>query len=365
MKNDSLNIVVACGGTGGHIFPGLATARVLAGRGHKVTLWLSGRRDVERQSVAGCGLEIFNTRAVPFGAGNAFAFCAAFFRCWRAMRRARPDAVLAMGSYSSLAPVAAARLCHVPVVLHEANATPGRAVRLLARFAERVAVSFGESAGELPQGKVVFTGLPIRVGELSSAVECDRTRSKSFTVFVTGGSQGAHRVNELASEAFALMARKGVEGLRVVHQTGAADEKGIAEFYARSGVEARVEAFVRDMGAAYAAADVVVARAGAATCAELAFCGVPAVFIPLPTATNDHQTANAECFVKAGAAACFRQAETTPEKLAEFLTGLRDDPERLKAMRGRAVSLATPDAGERLAEVVELTARRGCRTCGR
>jgi len=353
MKKETLKIVVACGGTGGHIFPGLATAQILHERGHDVTLWLSGRRDVEKHAASGYNGKIFHTAAVPLNARNALQFCAAFFRCRRAMRAARPDVVLAMGSYSSLAPVAAARLCHVPVVLHEANAVAGRAVKFLARFAKQVAISFGEAAKDLPREKTVLTGLPIRTAHLKAA---QRETGDGFTVFVTGGSQGAHRVNLLASEAFALLRKKGAGDLRVIHQTGAADEKSIAEFYARHGVDARVSAFIQDMGAAYAAADVVVARAGAATCAELAFCGVPAVFIPLPTATRDHQTLNAKSFSDAGAAVCFRQEETTPEMLAEFLSTLRANPARRDAMRGKARSLATADAGERLADVVVASA---------
>ncbi|MCL1887428.1 MAG: UDP-N-acetylglucosamine--N-acetylmuramyl-(pentapeptide) pyrophosphoryl-undecaprenol N-acetylglucosamine transferase, partial [Kiritimatiellaeota bacterium] len=252
----------------------------------------------------------------------------------------------------------AARLCRVSVALHEANALPGRAVTLLARFARRVAVSFEGSERGLPAAKVVLTGLPIRVEQLQGAREKILARgaagpSKFFTVFVTGGSQGAHRVNELASEAFAFMRRNGAGNLRVIHQAGRADAKAVDEFYARNGVAAQVEAFVRDMGAAYAEADAVVARAGAATCAELAFCGVPAVFIPLPTATRDHQTANAQSFATAGAAVCLRQSETTPETLAALLMELRNDPGRLAAMRGKAQSLATPGAGEHLADVVE------------
>ena len=130
MKKETVKIVVACGGTGGHIFPGLATAQILHERGHDVTLWLSGQRDVEKHAASGYNGKIFHTAAVPLRVGNARKFVAAFFRCRRAMRATRPDVVLAMGSYSSFAPVATARLCRVPVVLHEANAVTGRAAIL-------------------------------------------------------------------------------------------------------------------------------------------------------------------------------------------------------------------------------------------
>ena len=146
MTNQAFKIIVACGGTGGHVFPGIVTAQILLERGHDVTLWLSGQRDVEKNVASGYAGKIFHTGAVPFSAKNGFKFFTSFFRCLRAMRATRPDALLAMGSYSSFAPVAGARTCHVPVVLHEANAVPGRAVQFLARFAERVAVSFADAA---------------------------------------------------------------------------------------------------------------------------------------------------------------------------------------------------------------------------
>jgi len=353
MKNKRLRVIIACGGTGGHIYPGLATAQVLQQRGHDVALWLSGQRDVEKHVASGAGMNIFHTRAVPLGVKNVFQFCASFFRCLRAMRGAKPDVLLAMGSYSSLPPVAGARLCHVPVVLHEANARPGKAVEFLARFAEKIALTYAESAEGLPKGKTVVTGMPIRTAQLKRVLDRPREQDAPATFFVTGGSQGALRVNQLASGAFALMKKQGAKNLRVIHQTGVLDEKPMAAFYAREKIDARVSAFIQDMGAAYAEADVVIARAGAATCAELAYCGVPAVFIPLPSATRDHQTANAQSFVSAGAGVCCAQSETTPESLAKLLTGLCNDSARLGAMRGKALALATSDAAEKLAGVVE------------
>jgi len=356
MKPKPKNIIIACGGTGGHIYPGLATAQVLLQRGHAVTLWLSGQRDVEKHVANQNSLKIFHTRAVPFSVKNVFKFCASFFRCHRAMRAAKPDALLAMGSYSSLPPVAAARLCHVPVVLHEANAHPGRAVQFLARFAQKIAVTFPGEAEGLPKEKIVLTGLPIRAAQLQTK---PREQDAPATFFVTGGSQGAHRVNQLASEAFALMKKQGAENFRVIHQTGVADEKPVSEFYAQNKIDAHVSAFIQDMGAAYAEADVVIARAGAATCAELAYCGIPAVFIPLPTIKRNNQTANARVFEDAGAAVLAAQNETTPESLAQLLTGLCNDPARLAAMRGKALALATADAAEKLAGVVEGYASNG------
>lgn len=354
--NTPKKIIVACGGTGGHIFPGLVTARELSGRGHDVALWLSGRRDVEAQVTAGYNGRVFHTGAVQPKPRNLPAFTAACFRCLKKMRAENPGVVLAMGSYSSLAPVAAARLCHVPVVLHEANATPGQAVKFLSRFAARIAATFPEAVEDLPAQKVVSTGLPLRTQHLLDAARLPDFPEGVFTVFVTGGSQGAHRVNELASAALALLVKDGVQNLRVIHQTGAADEEAVAAAYRGNGVAARVSAFLQDMGAAYATADLVIARAGAATCMETALCNLPAIFIPLPRRGRNDQSTNARSFARAGAALCLVQDGLTPEKLAAEIRALYENPARLAEMRGRAGTLATPDATARLADLVEATA---------
>ena len=353
-----LKIAVACGGTGGHTFPGLATARVLRARGHTVTLWIAGR-DIEDQTVKGWDGPVFRTGARPLQR-NPAALAALFrslVRARRGLGEQSCDVLLAMGSYASLPPVLAARLARVPVVLHEANTIPGKAVAFLSRFATATAISFSESARWLPRARVVQTGLPVRT-ELRGQPPLDGFRQpRGFTVFVTGGSQGAHVLNQVCSTTLAAWGRAHpASALRVIHQTGAADEASVRAAYAEAGTDAQVFAFLGEMGRAFRAADLVIGRAGAATCAELCLCGVPALLVPLPTAVRDHQRANAAHLAGAGSAECCPQVDFTPAWLTGFLDRFATDAPRQQAMRARALALAVPDAAERLADCVETAA---------
>ena len=354
-----LNIAVACGGTGGHTFPGLATARELAGRGHAVTLWIAGR-DIESQTVKGWSGPVFKTGARPLKRNPAALMALA-----RSLGRARHgladqacDVLLAMGSYASLPPVVAARLARIPVVLHEANAIPGKAVARLSRFAAATAISFAESARWLPRVRVVQTGLPVRVELRDRPPLAGFRQLRGFTVFVTGGSQGAHVLNTVCCAALVDWARRNPGApLRVIHQTGAADEADVRTAYAAAGVDAQVFAFLGDMGGAFRAADLAIGRSGAATCAELCLCGVPALLVPLPTAVRDHQRANAAHLAEAGCADLCLQADFTTGWLVGYLDRLSADPDRRADMRARALALAVPDAAVRLADLVEASAR--------
>ena len=360
MDGGKLSIVVACGGTGGHAFPGLAAAKELASRGHDVTVWDSGR-NVESSVMRNWDGKAFSTGAKQLSAKNVFANIGAIWRCMRQMKKQKPDVLLAMGSYSSLPPVLAARWRGVPVVLHEANTVPGKAVEFLSRFAKAVATSFQSTERYLPDANTVCTGLPVRAG-IAGGTRFPDIPEGAFTVFVTGGSQGAHAVNILASEALVRLAKRiadeGGKPLYVIHQTGAADEGRTIATYAAAGIAARVKAFENDMVGAFASADVVVARAGASTCFELAACGKCALLIPLPSAVRDHQHFNAEAFASAGAADEGVQAKLTPESVAAYLYAKYRNRARIKEMSEKIRTLATPDAAARLADLVEQSAAR-------
>lgn len=351
---DKKKFVVACGGTGGHSFPGLAVAAELAARGHEVTVWTSGRA-IEGSVMKGWSGPVFATGAKPLAPRFTPANLRALWRSWREMRRDPPDAVLAMGSYASLPPVAAAVLRRVPVVLHEANTVPGRAVDFLAHFATAVAISFAETAERLRGLKCELTGLPVR----REIVGCERFAEvppDAFCVFVTGGSQGAHRVNELVVEALSYVQagfKKLGRKLYVIHQTGAADEGWVMGRYAASALPSRVNAFEREMGRAFATADLVIARAGASTCFELALTGKPAFLIPLPTALRDHQHRNASSFVAAGAAAEGLQDELTARALANWILKRASDPASLEEMSAKMKALSQPDAAANVANLME------------
>ena len=352
-----MKIVVACGGTGGHSFPGLAVAEELRRRGHEVVVWSSGR-DIESSVMKSWDGPVFSTGARQLAAKNVFAILLSIRRCRKEMKRMRPDALLAMGSYSSLPPVLAARSCGVPVYLHEANTVPGKAVDFLSRFAEVVAISYDCTAKHLPDVRTVRTGLPVRA-EITAGKRFDFIPPDSFVVFVTGGSQGAHAVNELMKDALAMLKveidrRDGPKRpLYVIHQTGAKDEQAVLAKYAAATLPSRVHAFEREMANAFASADVVVARAGASTCFELAACGKPTLLIPLPTALRDHQHHNAEAFAAKGAADEGIQAKLSPRQVCRYLLDKYDHPERLAGMAERMKSMATPDAAARVADLVE------------
>lgn len=350
-----MKVIVACGGTGGHAFPGLAVAEELVKRGHDVTVWDSGR-DIESSVMKRWKGPTFSTGARQLAVKNAFSILCSFFRCRKEMKRAKPDVLLAMGSYSSLPPVLAARSCGVRVCLHEANTVPGKAVEFLSRYADVVATSFEVTSKYLPEVKTVRTGLPVRE-DITKGTRFSFIPSNAFVVFVTGGSQGAHAVNELLSSALALLKneleqRKDARPLYVIHQTGVADEGRVLAAYTAAKLPSRVQAFEREMANAFASADIVVARAGASTCFELAACGKPALLIPLPSAMRNHQHFNAEAFVASGAADEGIQDKLAPKQICRHLLNFYENPDRLKTMSEKMLALATPDAAARVAEIL-------------
>lgn len=355
-----MKAVVACGGTGGHAFPGVAVAEVLRERGHEVTVWDSGR-EIESSVMKSWNGDIFSTLARQIRISNVLAILRSFVRCRLQLKKRPCDVLLAMGSYSSLPPVLAARSCGVPVVLHEANTVPGRAVDFLSRFADKVAVSFKSTAKYLPGRDCCWTGLPVREG-IDKGKRFSSIPENAFVVFVTGGSQGAHAVNELAFKALPLMHKiissRGdpPRPLYVIHQTGAADEGLAMVTYAAAGIEARVRAFEDEMPDAFASADFVVARAGASTCFELALCGKPALFIPLPSAVRNHQHYNAEVFAGERAADEATQSALTPKQFARYLVSVYDNAGRRSAMSERMKNLSSPDAAAKVADLVEKAA---------
>jgi len=360
-----MKVVVACGGTGGHTFPGLAVAEELRTRGHEVVVWASGR-DIESSVMKRWNGPVFSTGARQLSLKNAFVNMRAVLRCRKEMRRTRPDALLAMGSYSSLPPVLAARMCHVRVYLHEANTVPGKAVDFLSRFARTVAISFDVTTRYLPGVTTVRTGLPVRA-EITSGKRFDFIPANAFVVFVTGGSQGAHAVNELLKDALVLMKAEldkrqtsnfkpqtsNLKPLYVIHQTGAKDEAMVQEAYAKSALPSRVHAFETEMANAFASADIVVARAGASTCFELAVCGKPALLIPLPSAMRNHQHFNADAFAAKGAADEGKQDVLAARQVCRYLLEKYDHPEHLVRMAEKMRALATPDAAVRVADLIE------------
>jgi UDP-N-acetylglucosamine--N-acetylmuramyl-(pentapeptide) pyrophosphoryl-undecaprenol N-acetylglucosamine transferase len=276
------------------------------------------------------------------------------------VRRFAPDAVIGLGGYASAPAVVAGRLAGTPIVLLEQNARPGMTTRLLARFADRVCVSFAESAVCFPPGKAIVTGNPVRWSDASaSSIEATASSpaptAAGTTILLFGGSAGARTLNRAGPALAAALAD--VPDLRIIHQTGADAEAEVRAAYAAAGRAADVRPFIRDMRSAYAAADLVVCRAGATTIAELAALGKPAILVPYPYAADDHQRANAESLVRAGAARMVLDAEASGERLAVEVRALLA-PEARAAMAVRIRGLARPDAAERVLATVEELVRR-------
>jgi UDP-N-acetylglucosamine--N-acetylmuramyl-(pentapeptide) pyrophosphoryl-undecaprenol N-acetylglucosamine transferase len=355
-----LKIGVACGGTGGHIFPGLATANELAARGHDVTLWLAGK-DIEHDAVKAWQGEVITIPAEGFQFGLSLRSLQTIAKLRKAyrlslapMRKQAPSVLLAMGSYASYGPVKAARKLGIPYVLHEANLIPGRAVSLLSRKADTVAVSFDKTSFYLKHGNIVATGMPLRknLQEASDRPRIERNADAPMRILVVGGSRGAQALNETVPKAIAAAASKGLK-LEVVHIAGLQDKEAVEAVYSELGARAHVYQFVQDMENKYLATDLAICRSGAATCAELAAFGVPALLVPYPHAIRDHQMSNARILQDAGAADVVAQEDLTASWLRDYLVSVSQNPARLERMGANMKKRAQPDAVARLADLLE------------
>lgn len=347
--------LIMAGGTGGHVFPALATARVLRRRGYDI-VWLGTQRGIEARLVPAEGIPVEWLSVGGLRGKGALTLLAAPFRlalallqALGAVRRHRPRVVLGAGGFASGPGGVAAWLLGRPLVVHEQNAVAGMTNRLLARLAARVLEGFPGSFG--PRVAAERVGNPVRP-EITAIAPPERRyagREGHLRLLVFGGSQGSARLNAVVPAALAELP----VDLRpqVLHQTGARGLEETAAAYRSRGIEADVRAFIDDMAGAYGWADLAVCRSGALTVAELAAAGVPALLVPFPAAVDDHQTRNAEYVVKAGAALLMPESELTPMSLAAALRSLFEAGRpRLVRMAQAARSTAITDADERLAD---------------
>ncbi len=362
-----MRVLIAGGGTAGHVFPALALAGVLAGR-HGADVTFAGTAGgLEADLVPAAGFPFVPVEARPLVRKVSVRAARAPIAALRSVRRCRPlveeaDAVVGMGGYVSVPAVLAALRSRRPVVLHEQNAVPGLANRLLARPARTVALSFAEAERLLPRrARTVVTGNPVRekivaVRETREALVREALRELDLeegrrTVVVFGGSQGALHVNRATAGALGLL--RGRSDLQVVLLTGPAHIEEARRSLPREGaLRVTTLAFLDRMELAYAVADLVVSRAGATTVAEVTACGLPSLLIPYPYATGRHQEANARAVQRAGAARVLLDDELSGEYLAERIEDLMDHQERLRTMSERAVAWSRPDAAGALADVV-------------
>ncbi|MFZ5776494.1 MAG: undecaprenyldiphospho-muramoylpentapeptide beta-N-acetylglucosaminyltransferase [Thermodesulfobacteriota bacterium] len=343
-------MIVTGGGTGGHLFPGIAVAEGMLARveGAEV-LFVSTDRAMDGQALANRPFARTAISCQPLKgrgwAGKIAGLLGLPASLWQAMRLIRgfnPRLVMGVGGYVTGPVVLAAKILGIATCIHEQNSVPGMANRMLGKIVDRIYISIPGSERFFPAGKTVLTGNPVR-RELVAAAEAAPSRWEGGpTLLVLGGSQGAHRVNTLMVEAL----RKGPlpAGLTVVHQTGKADEEMVRRAYGEAGISARVSAFITDMAEAYSQADLVISRSGATTLAELTVMAKPAIFVPYPYAADDHQTTNARFLVEGGGAKMLVERELDAGRLREEILGLLAAPERLRQMGDRMRCFARPDA---------------------
>ncbi len=347
-------IVIMAGGTGGHIFPALAVAQFLQKQGWQVS-WLGTKAGLESRVIPENGIEIdWLSVSGLRGKGVLSKFTAIFklaescVEARRILKQRKPNIVLGMGGFVAAPGGLMAKFLGIPLIIHEQNRVVGTTNTLLAKIATKVLQGFPNSFA--PKFNAICTGNPLRE-TLKHIPPAPLQRGESVRIFVLGGSQGAKALNEIVPNAIALFASPPFEGGRggcaVRHQTGAAMQNEVAEKYKTLNVNAEVRAFIDDMAAAYSWADLIICRAGAMTISEVAAMGIPAIFIPLPNAIDDHQTANAQYLTEAGAAILVKQSDLTAEHLVQQIEKLCENlPER----RAISQTLAYLNATETVAQ---------------
>jgi UDP-N-acetylglucosamine--N-acetylmuramyl-(pentapeptide) pyrophosphoryl-undecaprenol N-acetylglucosamine transferase len=363
-----MKIAIACGGTGGHLFPGLAVAEELRQRGHDTLLLISpkqidavaleGAPDQAAHALPGIGWPgIFTPRVFTFGR----SLWKSWHECGAVYRDFQPTVVVGMGGFTSAVPLLLGRHLRLPTLIHESNAIPGRVTRFIAPWVNKTLLGFGSCANYLRRAHCVVTGTPVRRGleRVDRAVAAEKfgLNPSLPTVLVMGGSQGAHGINQLVLKTLPLWHAQREE-VQFIHLAGQADAN-IAEInYRRQRLTAVVRAFSTEMEQFYSLADVVISRSGAASLTELSHYRLPSLLIPYPAAADDHQSYNARIFERAGAAKILVESKTTPEMLhaavSEILTNvvLRHD------MADAAGKLAGEDAARRVAEEIEASCNR-------
>jgi UDP-N-acetylglucosamine--N-acetylmuramyl-(pentapeptide) pyrophosphoryl-undecaprenol N-acetylglucosamine transferase len=348
-----MRILIAGGGTGGHVIPALAIARELKSRYNAEVMFVGTARGIENRLVPQAG---FGLMRIKVGALKNVSLLTrlrtlidlplAILNARKIIRVFRPDVVVGVGGYASGPAMAAAILGGVPTLAFEPNYVPGFANKIVGKRVSAAAVHFEETGKLFRNAQVV--GVPVRQ-EFFSIPTADISRPPTLLVF--GGSQGAHAINEAVTGAAPEVLRQ-IPSLRIIHQTGERDYNDVKLGYSKASVPAEVSAFIDNMPQAFAGADLLVCRSGASTVAEVTAAAKPAIFIPFPQAADDHQRRNAEAIAQGGAAMLIPQAELTPQRLAQVIVELFADRKRLQQMSERSRALSHHDAAGRVARMV-------------
>lgn len=358
----SLKILIACGGTGGHLFPGIAVGEALRARGHEVRLLISEKQVDAEASAKYAHLSFETVTAIAKPPTLSPRMLLFLWKTWSSIRRCKhllrefgADAVLGMGGFTSLPPVYAGHQLGLKTFIHDSNARPGRANVLTGRFCSQVLLGLEAAKVFFPHRPTVTTGTPARpeiihLPTREAAAERFELDPDKTTLLITGGSQGARRLNELAAAAAAHWP----PDTQVLHIAGGLDFQRVAAIAGgRPGY--KVLGFCDQMASAYALADLVIARAGAASLTEIALSGHPSILVPYPYAADDHQTRNAEVFAAAGAAKILPERDLDPAQLAALAISILQDLPTYKRMAKAACALAVPDAAERVCAAIEAT----------
>ena len=348
-------IVMAGGGTGGHVMPLLAVARELQAGGHQ-SVFIGTRNGFEAKLVPPAG---FPLEFIEIGGLNRVGMLrklrslaqlpVSVVRSIQLLKKHQPSAVFSLGGYAAGPVVLAALWKKSPLVVMEPNAIPGLTNRKIGRFVYRALLSFPDAARFFPPGKSEITGLPVRAEFFQIP---PKRRDAKLTILITGGSQGARTLNQAARGSWSYFQEARLP-VRFIHQTGTTAHAALAQEFAESGMEGQVSPFIEDMPAAFARADLVICRAGAGAVAELAAAGKPSILVPFPGASDEHQLRNAEAFQKAGASVLVLDREMDGGRMFEEVEKLRTHPEILHRMGERARTFAHPDAARRAAKVLE------------
>lgn len=355
----SYKILIACGGTGGHLFPGIAVAESLRAAGHETRLLISEKKVDQEASAKYTHLKFETVPAVAKPATLSPQMVPFLWKVWKSIQHSRTlirhfgaDAVLGMGGFTSLPPVYAAHKLGLKTFIHDSNARPGRANVLTSRYCSQVFLGFEAAASFFPSLPTALTGTPARPEILSLPGRNEAAAGFGLdphktTILVTGGSQGARKLNELA----ALAATRWPDSLQVLHIAGAADVARVREL-THQRPNYHVLGFCDDMPSAYAVADLVIARAGASSLTEIALAGLPSILVPFPFAADDHQTANAKVFADADAALLVQERQLDALTLAALADGILNDLPTYKRMAKAASALAIPDAADRVRDAI-------------
>ena len=355
-EKKALRVIIAGGGTGGHLFPGLAIAQEFMTRNNSNrVVFVSTGNPLERSVLSKTDFELETIKAEGIkGRGlwnqikSALKIPGGIMESLRILKNHKPHLVFGLGSYSAGPVVIGAWLRGNKIALHEQNILPGITNRILARFADRIFVSFTDTETRFGPQKTRLTGNPVRK-ELLNHQPVDQTPdSKSFCVLIIGGSQGAHSINMAVMEALNHLTNK--ESLYFIHQTGTADEQMVKDAYRRLEIPAKVQSFFRQMAPLYKQADLIICRAGATTVAEVTALGKAVIFIPFPFAADDHQALNANTMARQGAAEIILEKDLNPRDLGQKIEYYASHPEALKAMSSKAAQLGHPDAAKRIVD---------------